>query len=246
MPHWTVLLVAEPAYFAAYVIFAMVGFGTTLVAAPFVAHVIPIPTLVPAQALMDLIASVGNGIRLNAHVARAEVMRLVPAMLLGSVVGAYALFAVPIQLLMLMLGVFVTLYAANNLRPRRRIPPPISGKWAWWYGSTGGALSTLFGAGAWVNAIYLMRRLDDPQAVRATQMVLVIVSALIRVILFAAAGKYLDLDLLILSACLLPAMMLGMYVGSRITLRMDRKKFLRVLNMVLLMTGGGLVIRALA
>lgn len=245
MPNWTVLLVAEPAYFIAYVIFAMVGFGTTLVAAPLVAHAIPLPTLVPAQALMDLIASVGNGIKLNTHVARAEVFRLVPAMLLGSIGGAYLLFSVPIDKLMLLLGVFVTLYAVNNLRPKR-MPPPISSKWAWWYGSTGGALSALFGAGAWVNAIYLMRRLEDPQAVRATQMVLVIVSALIRVGLFAAAGRYMDLDLLILSACLLPAMILGMFVGNRITLKMSRQRFLRVLNLVLLVTGGGLVIRALA
>jgi Predicted permeases len=245
MPHWTVLLVAEPAYFIAYVIFAMVGFGTTLVAAPLVAHVIPLPTLVPAQALMDLIASVGNGIRLNAHVARGEVYRLVPAMLLGSVIGAYALFAVPIKFLMLTLGVFVTLYAANNLRPKH-LPPPISGHWAWWYGTTGGALSALFGAGAWVNAIYLMRRLEDPQAVRATQMVLVIVSAVIRVGIFAAAGMYMDVDLLILSACLWPAMILGMYVGNRINLRMNRQRFLRVLNLVLLVTGSGLMLRAFA
>ena len=244
MPDLNVLLVAEPAYFVAYVVFAMVGFGTTLIAAPLVAHVIPLPVLVPSQALLDLLAASSNGIKLNAHVARAEVIRLVPPMLVGGILGTYLLFGVPLDALMLLLGVFVMLYAVNGLRPKRQ-PPPISSKWAWWYGSTGGTLSALFGAGAWVYAIYLMRRLDDPQAIRATQMILVIVSALIRVVLFAAAGQYMNLDLLVLSAVLLPAMLLGVFVGNRITLNMDRQRFMRVLYLVLLFTGASLIIRAL-
>lgn len=244
MPELSQLLVAEAAYFVAYMVFAMVGFGTTLVAAPIAAHVIPVPTLVPAQALLDVLAALGNGLKLNAHVARAEVLRLVLPMLAGSALGAYVLFTVPLDGLMLLLGAFVILYALNSLRPRRPAPP-LSGRWAWWYGSTGGVLSALFGAGGWVYAIYLVRRFDDPQTIRATQTTLVLLSSLVRVGIFAAAGRYLDLELLALSAALLPAMMLGLFVGNRITLNMDRRQFLRLLHFVLLLTGTSLVVRAL-
>lgn len=240
MPDLAVLLVAEPAYFFAYMVFAMVGFGTTLIAA----HVIPVPMFVPAQALLDLLAALSNGIRLNTHVARAEVIRLVPSMLLGSAFGAYILFAVPLDALMLLLGVFVMLYAINGLRPKRQ-PPLISSTWAWWYGGSGGMLSALFGAGGWVYAIYLMRRIEDPQAIRATQMTLIIVSAVIRVGLFAAAGQYMGVNLLALAAVLLPAMMLGLFVGNRITLKMNRKQFMRMLYFVLLITGASLISRAI-
>jgi uncharacterized membrane protein YfcA len=65
------------------------------------------------------------------------------------------------------------------------------------------------------------------------------------VLLFLVAGTYFNLALLLLVAALLPAMALGLYVGHRITLRLDRKRFLQVLYGELLLTGGSLLWRAL-
>jgi hypothetical protein len=245
MPDPLVLLVAEPTLAVAYLVFGMVGFGTTLVAAPLLAQVLAVSTVVPALALTDFIASCTNGLRLGANVVRAEVLRLLPAMLCGSALGAWILFAVPVKALMLMLGVFVVLYALNGLRaqpPRPHLAP----RWAWWFGGAGGVLSALFGAGGWVYSMYLLRRLDDPQQVRATQVAVLTVSSFIRVALFTIAGRYFDAQLLILVACLLPAVAVGLYAGHRITLAMDRRRFMQVLHGVLLVTGGSLVIRALA
>lgn len=245
MPDLNTLLVAEPTLVVAYLVFGMVGFGTTLVSAPVLAHVLPVSTVVPVMALLDFVAACTSGLRLGAHVARQEVMRLVPPMFIGSAFGAWILFAVPIRELMLMLGVFVVLYALNGLRPKLAAPP-VSPRWAWWYGGTGGVLSALFGAGGWVYSMYLVRRLHDPQQVRATQNAVLMVSSFIRVALFLAAGKLFELDLLLLAACLLPAMALGLVIGHRITLRLDRARFMQVLYGVLLLTGGSLVVRALS
>lgn len=229
----------------AYLVFGMVGFGTTLVAAPVLAHVLAVSTVVPALALTDFVAASSSGFRLGPQVVRAEVWRLLPAMLLGSAFGAWVLFAVPVKALMLALGLFVVLYALNGLR-RKTARPPLPPRWAWWYGGTGGVLSALFGAGGWVYSIYLSRRLDDPLEIRATQNAVLTVSSFIRVGLFAAAGRYFDVELLMLVLCLLPAMALGLVLGHRITLRLDRQRFMQVLYGVLLLTGGSLVARALA
>ncbi len=244
MPDLTVLLVAEPTLAVAYVVFGMVGFGTTLVSAPILAHVLPLSTVVPALALTDFVASWANGFRLGAHVVRKEVLRLVPAMVIGSAIGAWLLFAVPVRTMMLLLGVFVVLYAINGLLPKAP-QPPLAAAWAWWYGGAGGVLSALFGAGGWVYSIYLVRRLDDPQQIRATQTAVLTVSSSIRVLLFLVAGTYFNLALLALVLALLPAMALGLYIGHHITLRLDRKRFLQVLYGVLLVTGGSLVWRAI-
>jgi uncharacterized membrane protein YfcA len=245
MPELLVLIVAEPALAIAYVVFGMVGFGTTLVAAPLLAHVMPVSTLVPALALTDFIASCTNGFRLSGHVVRAELLRLLPAMLIGSALGAWILFAVPVHALMLLLGVFIVLYALNGLRPKAPAPP-LATRWAWWFGGAGGVLSALFGAGGWVYSMYLVRRLDDPQQIRATQTAVLMCSSLIRVALFTVAGRYFDLSLLLLVLCLLPAVAIGLYVGHRITLKLNRQRFMQVLYCVLLVTGGSLVVRALA
>ena len=244
LPDLAVLLVAEPTVVVAYVVFAMVGFGTTLVSAPILAHVLPISTVVPVLALTDFVAAWANGLRLGAHVVRAEVLRLVPAMVIGSAIGAWLLFSVPVRTLMLLLGVFVVLYALNGLRPKAE-PPTLGPGWAWWFGGVGGVLSALFGAGGWVYSMYLVRRLQDPQQIRATQTAVLTVSSSIRVLLFLLAGTYFDLRLLLLVLALLPAMALGLFIGQRITLRLDRKRFLQVLYGVLLLTGGSLVWRAL-
>ena len=130
MPELIVLLVGEPTFVVAYAVFGMVGFGATLIAAPLLAQVLPLTTVVPAMALTDLVAAWTNGFRLGAQVVRAEVLRLVPAMLIGSALGAWILFAVPLRTLMLLLGAFVVLYALNGLRPK--LPAPRLGpRWAW-------------------------------------------------------------------------------------------------------------------
>lgn len=245
MPEFATLLIAEPTLVVAYLVFGMVGFGTTLVAAPVLAHVLPVSTVVPALALTDFVAASASGFRLGPQVVKTELWRLVPAMLGGSAFGAWVLFAVPVPTLMLLLGVFVVVYALNGLR-RKAARPMLAPRWAWWYGGTGGVLSALFGAGGWVYAIYLTRRIEDPPQVRATQNAVLTVSSFIRVGLFTAAGRYFDLDLLLLVLCLLPAMALGLYLGHHITLRLDRQRFMRVLFSVLLLTGGSLIVRALA
>ena len=243
LPDLAVLLVAEPTLVVAYVVFGLVGFGTTLVAAPILAHVLPLSTVVPALALTDFAASWTNGFRLGAHVQRQELIRLVPPMIVGSAIGAWLLFAVPVNTMMLLLGVFVVLYALNGLRPKKT-PPPLSPRWAWWFGGAGGVLSALFGAGGWVYSMYLMRRLHDPQQIRATQTAVLTVSSTIRVLLFLVAGTYFDGRLLLLVLALLPAMALGLYIGHRINLKLDRRRFLQVLYGVLLVTGGSLIWRA--
>lgn len=246
MPDLLTLALAEPVITVAYVVFGLVGFGSTLVSAPMLAHLLPVSTVVPTLALTDMIASWSNGWRLSEHVVRRELWRLVPWLLAGSTLGAWLLFTLPIKLLMPLLGAFVVLYALNGLRPRRKVSgPPLSPRWAAWYGSVGGVFSALFGAGGWVYSIYLMRRLDDVQQIRATQTAVLMVSSVIRVALFLLAGRLLDPALLWLVLCLLPAVALGLYIGHHVSLRLDKRRFLQVLHGVLLLTGSSLILRAL-
>lgn len=245
MPDFLTLALAEPVITVAYVVFGLVGFGSTLVSAPLLAHLLPVSTVVPALALTDMAASWSNGWRLSEHVARRELYRLVPALLAGSTLGAWLLFTLPMQLLMPLLGAFVVLYALNGLRPGQTHTAPLAPRWAWWYGSVGGVFSALFGAGGWVYSIYLLRRLHDVQQIRATQTAVLMASSVVRVTLFLLAGRLLDLDLLLLVLCLLPAVALGLYIGHRVSQQLNRQRFLQVLHSVLLLTGGSLLLRGL-
>jgi uncharacterized membrane protein YfcA len=245
MPEFLTLLLAEPVVTLAYLVFGMVGFGSTLVAAPMLAHLLPVTTVVPTLAMTDMIASWSNGWRLNQHVVKKELVLLVPALVIGSAIGAWLLFHLPIKTMTLLMGVFVALYALYGFRSQPANRQPLAERWAWCFGLLGGTCSALFGAGGWVYSVYLTRRLEDPQQIRATQTTVLMVSSFIRVGLFLLAGSLLELQLLLLVALLLPGMALGLYLGHHISLRLDRKRFMQLLHSVLLLTGVSLIVRSL-
>ena len=244
LPSFADLAVALPSMTAGYVIFGMVGFGTTLVVAPVLAHTMPVSGIVPLLALLDCAATTTNGIRLGDKVARDELVHIVPLMVLGSIAGAYLLLTIPARPMMGALGLFLIGYAIYALVGRPAVGL-ISRVWVIPFGFLGGVFSAMFGSGGFVYVLYLSRRLHDRDAIRATQSALLSLATFTRVVIFAIAGVYSDFRLLLLALCLVPSMVLGMWIGERITLRLTREQFLRVLNVVLIGAGITLCWRAL-
>jgi uncharacterized membrane protein YfcA len=80
--------------------------------------------------------------------------------------------------------------------------------------------------------------------VPSAESILIALSTLTRVSMFAIAGIYGNLDLLLLAGILLPCMGLGLYVGHRIILRMTKTHFLRILHALLIASGVALLWRA--
>ena len=94
-------------------------------------------------------------------------------------------------------------------------------------------------------AIYLNSRLPKDGA-RATQSALISCSTVVRLGLFLIAGVYAELPLLMLAVCLLPAMALGLWAGRRLTLRMSREAFVRLVTWLVLASGIALIARYLS
>lgn len=239
----TALAVAVPTLAIAYIIFGIAGFGTALIAAPILAQVMPVASIVPMLALLDCLAAIVNGVKLNDRIAKREMMWLVPLLVAGSLIGGTLLLVIPPRPMMAALGVFVIAYAVWSLAS-----PSFKGHlnqlWVIPFGAIGGIFSAMFGSGGFIYAIYLSRRLEDKDAVRATVSVLIALAAFTRAVIFALAGLYTTLELPLLALLLVPAMLIGLYAGHRITLRMSREQFIRVLSLVLIVTGATLVIRA--
>lgn len=241
-PLW-LLLVAFPAVTLAYAIFALAGFGAVFITAPALAQMMPVSSVVPVLSLVDFGAAALNGLKLFRKIAIDEVKWLMPLMLIGSVIGIYALLIIPPRPMMFGLGFFVLGYALYALfaRPSAK---PIAKIWILPYGLLGGIFSGMFGSGGFIYVMYLSRRLSDRDAVRASQSVLITMSTLTRAIIFLVAGVYANLQILLLAIACLPAMLLGTWIGHHITLRMSREQFLRAIYCMLLVAGGALIVRA--
>jgi uncharacterized membrane protein YfcA len=242
-PLW-LILIAFPAVTVAYAIFAMAGFGAVFITAPALAQFMPVSSVVPVLSLVDCGAATINGVTLGRKVAFAEMKWLVPLMVCGSLVGTRILFWVPQRPMMAGLGVFVVFYALFSLT-RKPSTEPIARGWVWPIGALGGVFSGMFGSGGFIYAIYLTRRLQDKDAIRATQSALIILSTLTRAVIFAVSGVYSDWHILVLALVCVPAMLLGTWLGHHITLRMSREAFLRSIYALLLISGGSLLLRAL-
>ncbi len=226
----------------AYVIFSLTGFGSALVAAPLLAHVMPVSTVIPLLAILDCTASVRRGIHLKKEIARYEIVALIPAMLAGNVLGATFIFTLSSRILMLMLGIFIigyALYALSGFQSHK----PIARAYAILYGFCGGVLSAMFGSGGFLYALYLHKRLPSIQAIRATQSAIISVSTFIRVVIFAFASVYYRLSFWIWIGLLIPAMLLGEFLGQRISLHLSIHRFKMILHGLLLLSGTSLILR---
>jgi uncharacterized protein len=228
----------------AYTVFGMTGFGASIIMLPVLAQLMPLKQIVPMAALVDVVAA----FTVNRHAHRdahwGEVRRIVPAQLLGMGLGAYTLAQAPAQLLMGGLGLFVLLYALYNIRK-----PELRGDWpawaAWPVGFAGGVFSAMFGTGGPIYVIYLSRRCPQLAQMRATVAALIMISTLSRVTLFALGGFYANASLLALAAwCMvfmLAAVAFGMWLHSRVAVA----TVLRLIYGLLVVSGAGLLWRAL-
>jgi len=235
-------LVLAASLLVAYVIFGIAGFGTALVAGPMMSLYIPMAKIVPLLALLDMCAAIINVSRDGRNAQWSELKRLIPLMVLGSLLGAVILLKTRPEILLLALGVFVLLYALyslSGLKPARQF----SSKAAVPFGLVGGVFSALFGSGGFIYAIYLSGRIEKKEAFRMTQTTLIGLSTLTRVVIFAVAGVYFQTDLLLLAVILLPGMLAGITLGRYFTLKMSREQFLKLINVILLASGIALIVK---
>lgn len=239
---WQSVLAIFTAITIAYVIFGMAGFGTALIASPVLANFIPVAKIVPLLALLDMLAALANLARNGRKADTAELKRLIPMMVAGSLLGAVILLKTRPDVLLLALGAFIvcySLYSLSGLAPIQQFTP----RAAIPFGFSGGIFSALFGSGGFIYAIYLAGRIEKKENLRITQTTLIGCSTLTRVVLFALAGVYFDSALLALAVTLLPAMALGLFTGRHITLRLSRAQFIKAINVVVLASGIALLFR---
>lgn len=228
-----------------YIVFALTGFGSTVLTLPILVHLMPLKAAVPLLMLLDLAAGLLLGARARRGIRFDEIAWLAPFMLAGMAIGLTLLIRLPEAPLIATLGVFVLAYAAWGLARRRALPALARG-WCAPIGLAGGAFSALFGTGGVLLAIYTGGRIRDKAELRATTAAAVLLSSLIRFALFALAGLLTRDGVLLAAALLLPAMLAGFIVGSRLHAVVSAAAVVRVVYALLVVSGISLLARAAA
>jgi uncharacterized membrane protein YfcA len=228
---------------AAYVVFGICGFGSTLIAVPLMAHFYPLKFVIPVIVLVDCVASVRQGLRLREGINKVEFLAMLPFILVGMVLGAFVLVRAPGDILLPILGVFVTAYgiyyAARHesvFRVARWTAGPI--------GLFAGAMSSVFGMAGPLYVMYLAGRGSTPEQIRATMPVIFSVTTIGRIALFALLGLITQ-DVLLTAAILAPLMLFGVWCGNRWHASFTREHVVRAIGVVLALSGISILVRAL-
>ena len=239
-PH--ILILAPLIVFAAYVVFGISGFGSTLIAVPLLAHLFPLKFVVPFFVLIDCVGAFNMGLRLRADVMRRELLTLLPFMALGILGGVWLLVRVRPELLIGGLGLFVAFFGASYVIKRGKgFPLP---QWAGApIGVFGGATSAVFGIGGPIYVFFLAGRGATPTQIRATMPMIFMFTTLARIVMFIFAGLYSPAALLA-AAALLPVMALGVWAGHHLHLNLQQQTVIRIMGGLLVISGISLLVRA--
>lgn len=188
-----------------------VGFGFGIVA---MTGLTLLDDLVHAAGVVNLSALLLTGVilaTLRRHVLWRTAARMLPALLLGVVLGVSALRALDRDLMVRALGACVVAFAAwNLLAPRVR-----TGETPVWDGAVGllaGLLGGAFNTGGPPMVAHLYRRPDPPDAIKGTLQALFVAIAATRIPVAAAQGLMAG-PVWVDAALGAPFVLLGLFAG---------------------------------
>ena len=237
-----IIVLAAVVVVAAYLVFGLTGFGSTVIALPLLVQLLPLKLAVALLLLLDFAAFLSFGLRVRHAIRFDELRWLAPTALVGMGIGLSLLIRVAESWLLGLLGVFVLCYAAYGLS-RRGLPARLP-RWVGLpIGFAGGAFSALFGTGGVLFAIFNAGRISDKGELRASNAAMIALSSVVRIALFGVAGLLAQDGLWTLFALLLPALAAGILLGHRLHAVVPAARVVRTMHVVLLVAGASILLR---
>jgi uncharacterized membrane protein YfcA len=230
-----VLAVAEAVY-------VLLGFGAGLIAVGALALLLPdLTEAVVLVLLVNLPAELFVVRRSWDHIQWRGVTLLFAAIAIGIPIGTWLLRWGEPKLLLTFLGmVLVGVGAIFLFRPPRHAA--LDGRWAEApIGLVSGLLTGLFGTGGPPLIMYYQLKGVDKTVFRGTLMAIFLLMTAVRVPSYAAFGL-ITIPRLVSAAVVLPAVLLGAFIGQRVHLRLDELQFQRLVSLALVAIGFVLLI----
>lgn len=229
-----------------YTVLGLTGFGSALVIVPLLAWQWPLPQVVALTLLMDVPASAFHSGLNWRQVQWRELGRLVPGLVLGTLLGLWLMPHLQARWPLLLLGVYVAAVGVNALRPaakRTGLPPP---RWAYPVGTAIGLVEMLFGTAGPLVVAWLSRRVADVQQMRASTPMIITVAASTVLVGMGWEGR-LSSDVLWQRWLVLMGVALcGVWLGHRVAHRVPVARLRQIICGLLVVSGLMLTLRALS
>ena len=197
--------------------------------------------------MIDICGSFYLGKKSFSNANIQELKWLFPFTLIGIVIGGVLLLNAPSAPLLITLGIFAALNGLRVLWHRNReLQQAINKWWAAPFGFVGGIFTALFATGGAIYASYLGLRITDTKTLRATMAFAILILTFLRLCLMIATGLLLSWPVFGLALFLLPAVFIGIWMGTHAHSKLSSTSMRVVYGSILLFSGTTLLIRQLS
>jgi uncharacterized membrane protein YfcA len=229
---------------AGYTVLGLTGFGSALVIVPLLAWQWPLPEVVALTLMLDLPASLMHSGLNWRQVRWAELRRLLPGMVVGTLLGLWLTHHLSSRWPLLALGLYVAGVGLRALRAGAS-HRPLPERWGMVYGLATGVVEMLFGTAGPVVVAWLTRRLPDPHQVRATIPMVMAVAVLTVLGGMAADGRLSQPELWQRWGLLIVPALAGVWLGHRLAHRVPVARLRQIICALLVVSGSVLAAKAL-
>lgn len=228
-------IIAAGIFFAAGVVQGLTGFGSALVAIPLLAFIVDIKLAVPLCMLNGLIITGYLALRLRQHLSRKRILPLFIGSLPGVLVGATLLTQVDSTVIRRLIGILLIFYGSYSLliKPRSLRLRPF---WGYIAGFFTGAIGAAFSAGGPPAIIYTSLTDWKKEEIKATLTGFFIVNGLITAAVHGLTGMT-TVDVLRYFSVTAPLVLCGTIIGSRLTDKISRQQYIRLIFVFLIIMG---------
>lgn len=224
----------------AFFLKGLIGFGPALIFIPVGALIFNPQSIIVASSFLDLIAGVIMWRSVKSVQSVPFLLGIVAAMAIGTIAGVFLLSYFPTETFKILLGIVVFIlgmwFAVFRTketydRLQNQLPEKCSRKdigYAGLAGMSGG----LFGISG-PPIIWHLGKQFQMSVIRDLLIVFFVFAAIARVILFSAAGMVTH-ETMLFTAAGIPGLLIGLYLGTRVFLRINESVFSKTAGVALI------------
>lgn len=231
-----IIIIASLIVFIAHIIKGLTGFASSLIIVPLLSLFLDIKFVVPAMAVITLFSGLILFLMTKKHIQKDEFFLVLIFIIIGSFIGAQILANYSSVLLKKIFGIIIILFSLKMLLiADKKIIKKIKKYWGAIAGFIGGILGGMFDTNGPPIVIYLGHKLKK-QTFRATITAIFFIDVIWRNILYIWNGVA-TLESFKFALLLLPALIIGIFAGSKIHIKINEVLFKKAVAIILLITG---------
>ena len=231
----TTYLLAGFIFLGAGFIQGLTGFGSALVAIPLLSLIMDVKAAVPLCMLSGLIITVYLAVQLRRHLDKKKILPLILGSFPGIFAGVTLLKKVDANTIRICIGILLICYSLYNLlaHPRPLRPARI---WGYIAGFLTGAIGAAFSAGGPPSIVYTTLTDWKKEEIKATLSGFFVFNGIVTATVHALTGVS-TMSTVKLFAVTAPFVLAGTVLGARVTGKIDRRTYLRIIYVFLIVMG---------